>query len=36
MVKLESKDLLLAWIYHRDRVYLFKPYMLGVDYLCPR
>jgi hypothetical protein len=32
-VKLENKDLLLARVWHRDRVYLIKPCMLGVGCL---
>jgi hypothetical protein len=30
MVKLESKDLLLAWIWLRNRAYPIKSHMLGV------
>jgi hypothetical protein len=33
MLKLESKNPLVAWVWHRDRAYPLKPYMLGVSHL---
>jgi hypothetical protein len=34
--KLESKDQLLAWVWHSIELLLFQPCMLGVGYLWPR
>jgi hypothetical protein len=34
-LKLESKDSLIAWIWHNIELISFKPCMLGVDYLWP-
>jgi hypothetical protein len=33
MLKLESKDLLLVWVWHIERAYPIKPCMLGVGCL---
>jgi hypothetical protein len=35
-LKLESKDQLLARVWHSIELVLFQPCMLGVDYLWPR
>jgi hypothetical protein len=35
-LKLESKDQLLARVWHSIEVILIQPCMLGVGYLCPR
>jgi hypothetical protein len=34
-LKLESKDQLLARVWHSIELILFQPCMLGVGYFCP-
>jgi hypothetical protein len=35
MLKLESKDVLLVQVWHKDRAYSIKHCMVGVGYLWP-